>query len=240
MKTMKKAADLLMRIIYPARCIGCGKLLAIDGDKWLCTDCTEDFTEHKGLRCLVCGRPTDHKGKCSDCRSGSIYFDKGYCILEYKDAVRNAILKFKYKYKSGYAKYFGSLLSDYAKRNIELKYDYVTAVPLHKKRLRERGYNQSELIAKILAKNMGVAYKELLVRQKPTLPQNRLNKKQRQDNIKNAFIPAKGADIEGRSILMVDDIFTTGTTMNECAKILKRQGAYRVDFIALSCRSEEY
>ncbi len=236
---MKRAAELLLRIIYPCKCIGCGKLLDIDKDKWLCGECAEDFKETTGQKCQSCGRPIDHSGKCADCRDGKIYFDKGFCALEYKGAVRNAILKFKYKGKFRYSEYFGKILSDYAAGNIAEKYHYITAVPLHRSRLRERGYDQSELIAKILADSMGVEYRTLLVRQRHTVPQNKLNKKQRQENIKNAFIPAENADIEGRSILLADDIFTTGATINECSKILKKQGAQRVDFIALSSRSEE-
>lgn len=238
-QTITKTAKLLMRIIYPCRCIGCGELLDIDKDEWLCTECAADFSVPEGYRCESCGRLIEHKGKCHDCKDNKIYFDKGYCVLDYRDKVRNAILSFKYHNKRRYAKYFGSVLSDYADKNIVFKYDYVTAVPLHKKRFKERGYNQSELIARILAENIGSVYKELLIRQRATLPQNILNKKQRQHNIKNAFISAENTDIEGKGILVVDDIFTTGTTINECCRVLKQNGAYQVDFIALSSRSNE-
>lgn len=236
---MKRAAKLLLRIIYPSKCMGCGCLLDIDKNEWLCPECEKDFREPEGHRCERCGRITDRMENCTDCVNGSIYFDKGYCVLEYSDAVRNAILKFKYKSKFRYAKYFGKILSDYARQNIIFKYDYVTAVPLHKSRFRERGYNQSELIARYLAKSMGTKYRELLVRQRPTAPQNKLNRKQRHENIKNAFIPVENADIEGKGILIVDDIFTTGATMNECCKVLKKNKAYQVDFIALSSRNNE-
>ena len=239
MKTLRKAAALLIRIIYPCRCIGCGELLDINKDQWLCPDCSKDFKEPDGYRCESCGRHIDCKGKCSDCRFDRIYFDKGYCVLDYKGAVRNAILRFKYKNKFRYARYFGKILSDYADSHILFRYDYVTAVPLHKARFKKRGYNQSELMARMLAKDINSEYKDLLVRQRPTLPQNSLSKKQRQDNIKNAFIPAKNADIKGKGILVVDDIFTTGATMNECCRVLKKHGAYQVDFIALSSRSNE-
>ena len=236
---IRKAAKLLLRIIYPSKCMGCGRLLDIDKNQWLCGSCEEYFAEPKGSRCESCGRITEHKGKCTDCLKDSVYFDKGYCVLEYGNAVRNAILKFKYRNKFRYAKYFGGILSEYAAENIVFDYDYVTAVPLHKSRLRERGYNQSELMARYLAKSMGTEYRELLVRQRPTAPQNKLNRKQRQENIKNAFIPVENADIEGKGILVGDDIFTTGATMNECCKVLKKNKAHQVDFIALSSRNND-
>lgn len=239
MKIPKKAATLLVRIIYPCRCIGCTKLLDIDEDPWLCTECARDFGETEGYRCESCGRLMDRKGKCSDCSGGNIYFDKGYCVLDYKGAVRDAILRYKYKNKFRYAKYFGSVMSQYAIRNFLLGYDYVTAVPLHKTRFKERGYDQAMLIARILAKSIGSKYKRLLIRQRATVPQNSLNKKQRQKNIKNAFKTMDNVNIKGKRILVVDDIFTTGATMNECCRMLRKSGAYKIDFIALSSRSLE-
>lgn len=238
-KALRKAIDTVLKIIYPNRCMGCSVLLNANSDSPLCAQCIKDFEEYKGNRCEKCGRIMEHKGKCIDCNSQKRYFDKGYCMAEYKGSLRNAILSFKYGNKLRYADYLGFVLLSYASREISAKYDYITAVPLHSKRLRQRGYNQSELITKAIAEGLDITYSNILVRQKETKPQNSLNKKQRYENIKGAFEMAKGQNIENKSILIIDDIYTTGATINECCKVLKKNKAKIVDFLVLSCRADE-
>lgn len=239
MKLIKQIVNDIVSIIYPGHCMGCNKILNINESKWICNKCMPQFELKEYIRCSVCGRIIYHSGKCRVCNSEKIYFDKGYSLLEYKDSVRNAVRQFKYKNMKSYGKYFGDLMSDYAVSKINIKFDYVTAVPLHRKRLKSRGYNQAEILAKLVAIKLNTEYKKLIVRDINTKPQNSLKKAERQKNIKNAFSLNKGISVKDKTILIIDDIFTTGSTINECSKVLKKNNAARVEFFALSCKSED-
>lgn len=239
MKVLKQIIDDILSIIYPNRCIGCGEILKAGNNRWVCDDCRYHFEIRDYKKCNVCGRIIYHRGNCRICNSEKIYFDKGYSVFEYKEAVRNAIREFKYKGMFRYGEFFGKIMAEYAKNNIKTKFDYVTAVPLHCKRYRSRGYNQSEILAKAVAEALGAEYKELLIRHINTKPQNSLDRKERIKNIKGAFLIKDEISVANKNILIIDDIFTTGSTVNECSKVLKSNKASKVEFFALSCRSED-
>lgn len=239
MKLIKQIFNDVFTIIYPNRCMGCDEILSIGEGKWLCEKCMPQFEIKEYKRCSICGRIIYHNGKCRVCNSEKIYFDKGYSLFEYKNSVRNAVRQFKYKSMKSYGKYLGNLMSDYAVSIISMKFDYVTAVPLHRKRLKSRGYNQAEILAKTVAKELNAEYKDIIVRHINTKPQNNLGKAERQKNIKNAFSLNKDVSVKDKTILLIDDIFTTGSTINECSKVLKKNKAARVEFLTLSCRSED-
>ena len=124
-----------------------------------------------------------------------------------------------------YYTYLGSKMTEYYFEYIMESYDYITAVPIHKKKLKVRGYNQAELLAEYISEQINIPYCTILKRTVNTKPQNALSKKERVTNIKNAFSLIDNIDIKNKSILIVDDIFTTGTTINECCKVLKKAGA---------------
>ena len=235
----KQIINDILTIIYPDHCIGCDKILKSGESKWVCDDCSYHFEIRDYRKCEICGRIIYHRGKCRICNSEKVYFDKGYSVFEYKEAVRNAIREFKYRGMFRYGKYLGEIMADNAADNINTEFDYVTAVPLHPKRYRGRGYNQSEILAKAVAKALGVEYRKLLVRCVNTKPQNSLDRKERLKNIKGAFSIKDNVSVENKNILIIDDIFTTGSTVNECSRILKNNRALRVEFFALSCRSED-
>lgn len=239
MKKIQRLINKVIRILYPRKCMGCSTFISIDKDAYLCDICYKDFQREFDNACQICGRNIQHKGRCLSCNTAKLHFDKGYSVLVYKNSVREAILKFKYKGKFNYAQYLGKILCSYCTTNSIDGYDYITAVPLHKDRYKQRGYNQAKLLGKILAKHTNTPYKDLLIRYKNTLPQNALNKSQREKNIKNSFGLINNINLHSKNILIVDDIFTTGSTINECAKILKKNGANSVDFICLSCQSND-
>lgn len=219
--------------------MGCDDILSVGENKWVCSECAPYFAIREYNKCQVCGRIIYHSGKCRVCNSEKLFFDKGYSVYEYKLAVRDAIRRFKYRGMYRYGEYLGNVMARYAQININEKYDYVTAVPLYLGKYKKRGYNQAELLARIVAKSLGCSYKELLVRHTNTIPQSGLDKKQRNLNIKSAFSAIENVDIKDKSILIIDDIFTSGATINECSKVLKKNNALKVDFFALSCRSED-
>ena len=231
--------DNILSLIYPKRCIGCNEILKVNDKENFCSKCLPQFQIKEVRRCNICGRIIYHSGNCRGCNSNNFYFTKGYSVFEYKDAVRDSVRIFKYRGLFCNGKVIGKIMAEYAINNIELDYDYVTAVPLHPKRYRSRGYNQSEILAKIVAKAINVQYCRLLERHINTEPQNSLSKKERTKNIKGAFRLKKNVNIENKKILIIDDIFTTGSTINECSKVLKKNKALFVDFFAFSCLGED-
>lgn len=226
-------------IIYPQKCISCGNLLNIKTQSVLCDKCEKAFTSiNEGFfKCDKCGRIIEHTGKCKMCSMRDTSYDSGYCVLEYNDEVRRAIIKYKFKSAHGFSKYFGKLMSNYIKDMDIKNYDFMTCVPLHKQKRRIRGYNQSELLAKIISKNIGIEYIDALYKVVNTKQQSSLSAKEREKNIKNAF--KADSNVKNKNILLVDDILTTGYTINECARVLKKAGAKRVDFIVLACVNDE-
>ena len=233
-----KILNFLLTFIYPKTCMSCNTLLNYNTKIELCDNCAKDFNPYRGNRCITCDRPIDNTGECSICKSEKIYFEKGYCVYPYAGAVRNTILNFKFKNMALYYTYLGSKMTEYYFEYIMESYDYITAVPIHKKKLKVRGYNQAELLAEYISEQINIPYCTVLKRTVTTKPQNALNKKERVVNIKNAFSLIDNINIKNKSILIVDDIFTTGTTINECCKVLKKAGAFKVDFLSLSAKRE--
>lgn len=233
-----KILNFLLTFIYPKTCMSCNTLLNYNTKIELCDNCAKDFNPYRGNRCITCDRPIDNTGECSICKSEKIYFEKGYCVYPYAGAVRNTILNFKFKNMALYYTYLGSKMTEYYFEYIMESYDYITAVPIHKKKLKIRGYNQAELLAEYISEQINIPYCTVLKRTVNTKPQNALNKKERVVNIKNAFSLIDNINIKNKSILIVDDIFTTGTTINECCKVLKKASAFKVDFLSLSAKRE--
>lgn len=233
-----KILNFLLTFIYPKTCMSCDTLLNYNAKIELCDNCAKDFNPYRGNRCITCDRPIDNTGECSICKNEKIYFEKGYCVYPYAGAVRNTILNFKFKNMALYYTYLGSKMTEYYFEYIMESYDYITAVPIHKKKLKVRGYNQAELLAEYISEQINIPYCTVLKRTVNTKPQNALNKKERAVNVKNAFSLIDNIDIKNKSILIVDDIFTTGTTINECCKVLKKAGAFKVDFLSLSAKRE--
>jgi ComF family protein len=228
----------ILDIFYPRKCISCRILLSIGGNRWLCPDCTSDFVsviKNNEYCCKVCGRPIEYGEKCTFCNCEKIYYDRGMCLYEYEGSVRDAVIRFKMYDRPDYAEFFGDeMFKFFVENNMKKEYDYVTAVPMHISGIKKRGYNQSELLAKRFAKNAGLEYMNLLSKPKNIKPQHTLKRDERRKNVKNAFNSL--CDLSGKSVLLIDDIITTGSTVNECCRILKKAGAKNVDFFTLCTR----
>ncbi|HOJ10370.1 MAG TPA: ComF family protein [Clostridiales bacterium] len=164
------------------------------------------------------------------------YFDRVFCVFEYSGYVREAIVRYKYFGKSHYYKTFAALLADKLKRiTCSGDFNVILSVPLHKHKERKRGYNQSRLISKELSRIMQVPERsELLERIKNTPAQSLLHKNERYLNIKNAFKVTDVLEVKGKSILLIDDVLTTGNTLNECSRVLKEAGAKKVDIAVIA------
>ena len=179
---------------------------------------------------------------CKDCLKRINVFkiynfsEEGIWIYRYEGIVRNLIIDYKFKDKSYLCELFANcILSDGEVCKIIKKYDIILPVPLHKKRFKERGYNQSKLISDILAQKLGVqTFDDVLVKIKNTLPQGKNLLHDRRKAIKGAFCVENPDKIRGKNVLIFDDIYTTGNTANECKKIIEESGAKSVEILTIA------
>lgn len=202
----------------------------------LCADCLKKTPFNNLATCPVCGRRTVRPEICLECKEESPPFKKGVSALVYEDNA--CVLISKFKNGKGYLKeYFADLL--FEKVAYLSRFDCIVYVPMLKKAERLRGYNQSKLLALALSERVNVpVIKDALVKVKETGEQKSLSKKERKENIAGCFKVAKKEEIKGKSILLVDDVLTTGATAFEITKILLKAGARTVYFATVA--SVEY
>ena len=201
----------LMDLLFPPKCVFCGKVLGAADDTW-CSKCVESlpFTLAGG-------------------RQDGEYYD--FCVspLYYKGDVRKSILRFKFKGASAYADVYGRILADCIRENPDIKYDVISWVPLSSRRERSRGYDQAMLLALATALNLNNVAVETLGKPHDVRAQSELSgKEERSANISGAYRVTDPELIEGKCVLLIDDIVTTGSTLSECARVLLSAGAVRV------------
>ncbi|NLK98517.1 MAG: ComF family protein [Epulopiscium sp.] len=232
-------ADLLLDLIYPPRCIFCTSIIPIQEERGICRVCKDTLPFIEGKVCQKCGKPiqdSKERTTCFDCVKNTPVYDKGWAVFIYEGMVKEAIYRFKYGGHKEYGKYLGKLMADRIRNQIsEEGFDVIIPIPIHKNRKRKRGYNQAEELAKAISRELGIPMDvAILTRVKETKPQSGLSIMQRQNNLKKAFKIADTINLDQMKILLVDDIYTTGTTMNYCAGLLKERGAKKVCFLSLS------
>lgn len=176
--------------------------------------------------------PLDANGRCALCRSGLSGFDSVYAFGEYSGTLRKLIHLFKYNCISPLAQPLGGLLVRALPRSE--RFDIVVPMPLHWVRRWRRGFNQSELLAHMLGKRTGLPVCSAVRRRKPTPPQAGLTSAERRTNVAGAFQVKQRREIEGRHVLLIDDVLTTGATAGACSAALKRAGASRVSVLTLA------
>ncbi len=233
-------------LIYPPRCLICEKFLWKNRAKkdqqelLFCNPCFDGFSEITSPLCPTCGRPfaseVDEDHLCEDCLRKRPYYDAMRAPYLFEGGIMAAIHQFKYARKSHLAKSLGPLLSSFAKKWFDQADGYLMMpVPLHPKRLRQRAFNQSLLLARYAAPLLGLELDFLsMKRVRYTRPQTGLKSDERRKNVLRAFEIADSKAIKGRTILLVDDVATTGNTLNECARTLKRAGATEVFCLTLA------
>jgi len=158
------------------------------------------------------------------------YCDSIICLCEYTGIIRESLKRYKFYNKPGYYRVFGKLLAEKIKKVTDFqKFDIIISVPLHRNRERIRGYNQSLLISRVVGRELGIQECSwLLEKVKDTPSQSLLNRQKRESNIKDAFRVTFSDRVRDKSILLIDDILTTGNTVNECSRVLKQCGARHV------------
>jgi ComF family protein len=238
MGILKQFSQAAIAGVFPPRCAGC------DGwdERLFCDDCRLQLRVLQGPLCTVCGKPFDPLAfatLCAECRPSRNNKPPEFPALRscfaFDGPSREAIHRYKYQGQSSLVHLLAQELADFWARDcngtLQTSHcDLMTPVPLHWWRAYRRGYNQSELLANQLSLKMDVPSKVLLRRVKPTRPQVELDRGQRAENVKNAFqIEATHAElIKAKTILLIDDVCTTGATLRECAKALKKGGAAAV------------
>lgn len=229
--------DAIVSVIFPAPCRICGTMLTRAALLPICEGCFRSFQPLRGPVCACCGRPfvsevmLDAKSpKCFACRRDVYAFDLARSFSPYTDEMVRAIGLLKYEKLTPLGRWFAQRLHEVIQENSALtEIDAVVPVPLHRGRLRERGYNQAELIAKPLARTLGVPVGSyLLVRTKPRPSRLLLSRRERWVTVRGAYEIRKGARVDNLRILLIDDVFTTGATLDACSRALKRAGAKSV------------
>ena len=233
--TMSAMAALIRRVlnvVLPVECASCGRALADDSVPFFCQPCWESIHPLNGPSCPRCGRPfastvallySPHH-LCAACRIRRPAYTQAWSLYPYEPPLRDAIRLFKYHGKVALADALGSLMS--AALPLPLEVDLLMPVPLHPSRLKEREFNQSLLLADRIncRLRLPLSYGNL-IRVRQTQPQTALSRRARLRNLRRAFVVLRPEEVARKRILLVDDVATTGTTVNECAKALRRAGA---------------
>jgi competence protein ComFC len=235
------ASDALVSVFFPAGCRLCDRVLMHSSTVPICQECLGSFAAVGGAVCEKCGQPLaawslgvarEEQGPedlvCPECQTREYGFDRARSYALYKAGLVRAIVLLKFERVEPLGRWFAGRLAEVARREA-LAADVVVPVPLHRQRERERGYNQADLIAKPLARKLGLPYRAvLLVRTKPRPDKHILSLEERWDSVRGAFATRPGSKVDNLRVLLVDDVMTTGATLDACAKALRGAGAKSV------------
>ncbi len=219
----------LLDLVFPPSCIHCGRL-----GTWLCRACAEQFSFWEGPFCILCGRPWDEPGPCRVCQAHSLHVYPIRSVFVFEGSVRAAVHALKYRGAASVASTLAAPMACYWQHQ-HMQGDCLVPVPLHPKRVAKRGYNQAELLARALGQHLDLPIvPHLLRRVRDTVSQTKLNRDERQKNMEGAFALAEEVDLSGWKLTLVDDVATTGSTLDACAEILLEAGAQMVNAFTLA------
>ena len=234
--------DKILDALFPSNiyCISCGSLIDNTREYALCDSCKLRFHWVGMKTCAKCGKILQENYRhelCYDCRKYDRSFDKGFSCVQYGLLERGVLMDYKYKGMSYIGQKLGDILYDRMEAEA-IEYDLIVPVPMYSKNQIKRGYNQAQVMAaRLAARNNLPCASELLVRLKKTAPMKGLGAVERYENLKNVFaVSSKNHyTIAGKRILLVDDIYTTGSTLDACSKVLKAAGAAEVYVLTFAC-----
>jgi ComF family protein len=232
----------LAAVLLPADCLVCGRHLPSQHEGGVCLPCWKSFRRLEGPCCRRCGDPVFVFEEpvpppvflCHDCRGLVRPFDRCRSAGIYDGALREAIHRVKFGGETALGRSLGRWLARSLPGEAS-EADLVAPVPLHPKKVRSRGFNQSELLSAAVAAAASLPHRpRLLSKKTPTHSQTGLSRKERRRNLKGTFSLAAGMPVVGCRVLLVDDIFTTGCTVEECARVLRRAGARSIRVLTLA------
>mgnify|MGYP002542484380 FL=1 len=213
----------MLFFIFPRKCEMCETI----SESYICDKCKSKLEKTE----LYLNRIDDYS------KDNTKYFDEHAYIFEYNSIIREKIIEYKFKNKP----YLGKMFSEFFVKNEKMcgffeKYDIIIPVPMTNKKIKERGYNQTEIIAKIISQNITniTMQKNVLIKYKNNKVQSQLNKEQRQQNVQNVYELNNEEIIKNKNILILDDIYTTGATCNECVKTLRNAQPKKIGIITIA------
>ena len=232
-------SNIITELLFPRRCPVCDEIVVPFGDL-CCTGCARKIQYIGQNYCMRCGKglSAQETEYCRDCQSFRHMFVRGRSLYRY-ESVAGSIFRFKYQGRQEYGEFYGEELFCYLGKDIRaMQPDMVVPVPLHPERMRERGYNQSAVLAKALAKRCKLPFRDdLVVRCKKTVPQKQLSRTERQNNLKKAFKLCENS-VKLKTLLIVDDIYTTGSTVDALSEVLLQGGAGQIYVVTLAAGME--
>ena len=234
---LTEAADAFVSVFFPAGCRICERLLATASRIPICDECLSSFERLPAILCEICGRPLPGLAErvsgpplCPACQEKTYAFDCARSFAVYKDALVQAILLLKFERIAPLGAWFADRLTEVLREGGNaLAADVVVPVPLHRQRERERGYNQAALISKPLSKRLCLPHKAVLLMRTRARPDKRiLSLEERWESVRGAFATRPGSQVDNLRVLLVDDVLTTGATLDACARVLRDAGAKSV------------
>lgn len=230
---LKKAGEKILALFYPHTCPLCGELT----ERRVCQNCAREVWYIEEPRCKKCGKPIrDEKREyCFDCSCNRHSYERGMSLWKHEKQVRSSIYRFKYQNQRVYSRFYAEELSKKFKKYVfQWEISLIIPIPLSRKRRKERGFNQAELLAVRLSGLLQIPNDTVHLRRVvDTIPQKKLGIEERKRNLANAFLWT-GQKISGKNVLLIDDIYTTGNTIDSAAKVLKKAGAEKVYFLTIS------
>jgi len=234
---LAEISDAVVSVFFPSGCRICEGLLTSASRVPICEECLSSFERVPNIVCEICGLPlpgwTPKEGEallCPACRNRTYAFDRARSFAVYQDAVVRAILLLKFEQIEPLGRWFAERLAEVVKAEGDrLAADVVVPVPLHRERERERGYNQAALLSNPLAKRLRLPHKAVLLMRTRARPDKQvLSLEERWESVRGAFATRPGSQVDNMRVLLVDDVLTTGATLDACARALRDAGARSV------------
>lgn len=229
---MKRFLEKMSDIFYPRRCPVCQKILK-DQKRMICPQCETMLHPIGHPRCFKCGKPVEKGEFCRDCQKRKHMFEQERGIFVYDSSMRRSVTRYKYYGCREYGDFYAKAMYRYAKMELrEWKPDLIVPVPVHRSKERMRGFNQAAYLAERISRYTGIPADMGLVQKNiKTKSQKKLNALQRRKNLEKAFCVT--GDVRGKDILVIDDVYTTGSTIDAMASCLKKKGAENVYFLTV-------
>lgn len=239
-RALQRGAKLVELALFPSFCKLCGTLLERAGERVLCAGCLQKIVPETASSCVCCGRFFDGEGgphACAACLERKPPFDRHRSCARYRGELKDALLLFKYRRFRSLGKALGRFVVESLAEEIVLwdGVDVVVPVPLHPRRRRERGFDQARVLAREIGRLRKLPVAAGVLRKVRNIaPQTSLEREARRANVRGAYEVARSDRIRGRVVLLVDDVFTTDSTIRECAAVLKRAGAREVRAVTVA------
>lgn len=227
----------LIAAVFPRRCAICDKVIEASAN--VCRECGTRVHPIRGATCMKCGKKLSDSERmyCYDCGRKLHHFDRGWAIFEYED-VRKSLYRFKYAGRAEYGRFYAEAADMYLGEVLRsLHADAIIPVPIHRRRMRMRGYNQASVFAHELGVRIDVpVLDDYIIRQKATIPLKKLGESERRNNLKKAFIIGPNV-VKLSTIIIIDDIYTTGATIDTISNVCREGGIKHIYFLTVAIGS---